>query len=82
MSSTVTHLDRVIELLQQRDSVTVQVTPDSRLDDLGVDSIDLVYLLTTFERTDDADFEDADFDLGQYETVRDLAATVRTRADG
>ncbi|MGX1955482.1 acyl carrier protein [Streptomyces sp. CB02115] len=82
MSSTVTHLDRVVELLQQRDSVTVQVTPDARLDDLGVDSIDLVYLLTTFERTDDADFEDTDFDLGQYETVRDLAATVRTRADG
>ncbi|GGY51035.1 phosphopantetheine-binding protein [Streptomyces anulatus] len=82
MSSTVTHLDRVMELLQQRDSVTVQVTPDARLDDLGVDSIDLVYLLTTFERTDDADFDDADFDLGQYETVRDLAATVRTRADG
>ncbi|GAB2934905.1 MULTISPECIES: phosphopantetheine-binding protein [unclassified Streptomyces] len=82
MSSTVNHLDRVMELLQQRDSVTVQVTPDARLDDLGVDSIDLVYLLTTFERTDDADFEDADFDLGQYQTVRDLAATVRTRADG
>ena len=82
MSANIAALERVVELLQGRDSVTERVTPDLRLDDLGVDSIDLVYLLTSFERTDDADFEDTDFDLGQYETVRDLAATVQARIRG
>ncbi|MBQ0983214.1 acyl carrier protein [Streptomyces sp. F63] len=77
MSATI--LDRVIELLEQRDSVTETVTPEIGLADLGVDSIDLVYLLTSFERTDDAEFEDTDFDLGRYGTVSDLAGTIATR---
>lgn len=75
-------LERVVELLQQRDSVTETVRPDLRLDDLGVDSIDLVYLLTSFERTDDAEFADADFDLGKYVTVNDLAVTIASRIHG
>lgn len=75
-------LDRVITLLGQRDSVTETVTPEVGLADLGVDSIDLVYLLTSFERTDDAEFEDTDFDLGRYGTVRDLAGTIATRING
>lgn len=81
MSGTGT-LERVIELLQQRDSVTETVSPELRLDDLGVDSIDLVYLLTAFERTDDAEFTDADFELGQYETVNDVALAIDARLHG
>ena len=78
MSGTNT-LERVIELLQQRESITEAVRPDLRLDDLGVDSIDLVYLLTTFERTHDAEFTDAEFDLERYETVNDVALAIDAR---
>lgn len=80
--SEATTLDKVIELLTQRSDPECVVTADNRLDDLGIDSIDLVYLLTTFERTSNAAFSDNDFELGRYETVSDLAKTIDTRVNG
>lgn len=76
-------LDRVVELLRQRgDGELATVRDTDRLTDLGLDSIDLMYVLSSFERSHDADFEDTDFDLGRYRTVADLAALVERRVHG
>jgi acyl carrier protein len=75
-----TVLRRIVALLAQRGSEDVEA--GDRLDDLGLDSIDLVYILTSFERSDDAEFGDADFDRDRYDTVAQLADVIATRING
>jgi acyl carrier protein len=70
-------LDQVLELLRKRRTGEgAEVGPEDHLADLGLDSIDLAYVLSTFERTHDADFADEDFDLECYGTVRSLAEVI------
>ncbi len=73
-------LDRVIELIAQRGDRNVSAQDD--IAGLGLDSIDVVYILSSFERSHEAEFEDADFDQTGYGTVSDLAETIRTRIEG
>jgi acyl carrier protein len=70
-------LDQLLELLRQRRTYEDEaIGPDDRLDDLGLDSIDLAYLLAAFERAHNADLSDDYFDLQRYGTVRDLAEAL------
>jgi acyl carrier protein len=76
-------VEQLITLLEKRrDSGVDSVTAEDRLDVLGIDSIDLAYLLSNFERTHDADFSDADFEVDRYATVADLAQAIQSRLDG
>ncbi|SCL17992.1 acyl carrier protein [Micromonospora inyonensis] len=76
-------LDRLITLLTDRtDAFAPSVTADRRISDLGIDSIDMAYILSTFEREHDVDFADSDFDYERYETVRDLAVMIEVRLRG
>jgi acyl carrier protein len=74
--------DRVVSLIRQRDRcASMTVTAQSRLEEISLDSIDLVYLLAHFEREHDADFDDTYFDLSRYDVVDDLIDAVCTRVN-
>ncbi len=76
-------LDRVLAILNQRNAEPVTAINVSQpLDELGVDSLDLVQILSDFEFTEDVAFADSDFDLKQYRTLADLATMISTRVDG
>ena len=78
-----TTAEHLIGLLEKRqDLATRAVGLDDRLEDLGVDSIDLAYVLSSFERLYDADFADTDFDLTRYRTVGDLARAIEAKLGG
>ncbi|MFG1674421.1 acyl carrier protein [Micromonospora sp. NPDC049282] len=76
-------LDQLVSLLLRRQGNQVDsIGADDRLLDLGVDSIDMAYLMSHFERSLDADFTDEDFELSRYVTVADLAKTIDARIHG
>ncbi|MBB5827103.1 acyl carrier protein [Micromonospora harpali] len=76
-------LDQLVALLLRRQGNPVDsIGPDDRLLDLAVDSIDMAYLMSHFERQHDADFADEDFELSRYVTVGDLAKAIDARING
>ncbi|SCG59280.1 acyl carrier protein [Micromonospora halophytica] len=76
-------LNQLVSLLLQRQGNPADsIGADDRLLDLGVDSIDMAYLMSHFERRYDADFADEDFELTRYVTVADLAKAIDARIHG
>lgn len=76
-------VDQIVDLLHKRGGhEDDRIAADDRLEAVGLDSIDLAYLLSYFERTHDVDFDDDDYDLGTYQTVADIAKIVEARIDG
>jgi acyl carrier protein len=64
------------------DNKDVVVDETTRLDDIGVDSIDLVVVLTYFEQHLGLQFENEDVDIGRYACIGALARMISERVGG
>ena len=63
--------DKVVEILEEYVESGVDITMDSALiDDLGINSLDVVTIITSFE--DEFEIEIPDRDIPTLRTVRDI----------
>jgi acyl carrier protein len=49
-----------------------QLTPESPLESIGVDSVELAFILARFERDTGLTFEDPEADVSRYITIADI----------
>jgi acyl carrier protein len=56
-----------------------ELQPQSALEDLGIDSVELAFVFSYFERDTGFDFEDAEVDVARYGTVGELADLLAAR---
>jgi acyl carrier protein len=59
-----------------------QLTPETELESIGVDSVELTYILVRFERETGMAFEDPEADVSRYRTIADLADLLAGRLGG
>jgi acyl carrier protein len=59
-----------------------KLDPESPLEDLGVDSVELAFILTRFERDAGLVFEDAEVDVSRYTTVAEIVDLLAAKLSG
>lgn len=73
-------LVRLRSLLCERlDLDPAELQPDASLEDLGIDSVELAFVFSCFERDTGLDFEDAEIDVSRYGTVGGVVRTLTAK---
>jgi acyl carrier protein len=73
-------LVRLRSLLCERlDLDPAELQPGAALEDLGIDSVELAFIFSCFERDTGLDFEDAEIDVSRYETVGGVVDTLAAK---
>lgn len=80
-------LERLTALLRERIDVPAEeLRRDASLEELGLDSVELAFIFSHFERDTGLNFDDAEVDVSRYGTLGSvadvLAAKVASAADG
>lgn len=76
-------LERLRRLLRDRlDLTDEELGPEATLTDLGMDSVELAFVFSYFERDTGLSFDDAEVDVMRYEAVGDIAELLAAKIAG